>query len=110
MRMWFRPAGGLALTLVFILLSSGSSLAANRRNLGSVLPDPDVVVKVTIGPRDAGPAPLPTTGDDDSPNREQRPVRPGTVNGKTSGERNVWNMSEWAASFRLAVMRMLRAW
>ena len=110
MRMWFRPAGGLALTLVLILLSTGTSLAASRRNQGPVLPDPDIVVKTTIGLRDAGPSPLPNTGDDDTPNRETRPMRPGTVAGKTSGERNVWNLSEWAASFRLAVMRMFRAW
>lgn len=112
MRMWFRPAGGLALTLVLVLLSSGSSLAANRRNLGLAPPDPDVVVKSTIGPRDAGPAPLPNTGDDDTPSRETRPPRgtgSGTA-GKTSGEWNVWNLREWMASWRLAVMKMFRAW
>jgi len=113
MRMWFRPASGLALTLVLVLLSSGSSLAANRQNLGPVPPDPDVVVKSTIGPRNSGPAPLPNTGDDDTPSRETRPPRgpgSGTVNSKTSGEWSVWNLREWMASWRLAVMKMFRAW
>ena len=110
MRTWIRPAGGLALTLVLILLSSGSSQAANRRNLGPVLPNPDIVVKTTIGQREAGPAPLPSTGDDDMPSRTPRPTIPGTV-GKTSGEGNsVWNLREWVASWRLAVMKMMRAW
>jgi len=110
MRMWFRPAGGLALTLVLVLLSSGSSLAANRRNLGIFPPDPDVVVKSTTGLRDSGPAPLPNTGDDDSPSRTTRPT-PGTVGaGKTSGEGSAWNWGEWVASVRMWVLKMFRAW
>jgi hypothetical protein len=113
MRMWLRPASGLALTLVLVLLSSGSSLAANRRNLGIFPPNPDVVVKSTIGLRDSGPAPLPNTGDDDTPSRETRPPRgtgSGSMSGKTSGETYVWNLRDWMASWRLAVMKMFRAW